>query len=367
MTCSLVLSALTSGAQTKEITVTEDAYKPNWYIQGQFGVQETLGEPEFSDLLSPNAQIGVGYNFNPVLGLRLGVNAWQSKAGMTFNNVEHKWKWNYVAPTLDLTVDLTNLIGGYCPSRKWQVGILAGVGANIAWKNDQAGTVQSILVSNGITNHNLRHYWDGTKVSPVGKLGLYLDYNICERLAVGVELQANATTDHYNSKCAHNADWYFNGLVGLKYTLGAKNQKKTYAKEVPAIIDIDTIYVDRIIEKKVEVPVEKKAVKLQRDVFFKISTSKISKDEMRKVSEVAAYLYAYPNSNVHIKGYADKGTGTQAINLRLSKQRAQAVVKALKEIYYIEESRIIVDSMDETMEQPYATPEQNRVSICIAE
>ncbi len=367
LTCSLALSALTSGAQTKEITVTEDAYKPNWYIQGQFGVQETLGESQFGDLLSPNAQIGVGYNFNPVLGLRLGVNAWQSKGTMTFSDVEYNWKWNYVAPTLDLTVDLTNLIGGFSPSRKWQAGILAGIGANIAWKNDEAGVVQSMLLSNNITDHNLRHYWEGTKVRPVGKLGLFLDYNICERLAVGIELQANATTDHYNSKCAHNADWYFNGLAGLKYTLGSKTQKKTYTKEVPAIIDIDTIYVDRIVEKRVEVPVEKEVIKLRRDVFFKISNTKISKEEMRKVSEVAAYLYAYPNTKVHITGYADKGTGTKAINLRLSKQRAEAVVKALKDIYYIEDGRIVVDSMDENMEQPYDTPEKNRVSICIAE
>ncbi len=372
LTCSLALSALTAGAQTKEVVVTEDAYKPNWYIQGQFGIQETLGEISFGDLISPNAQIAVGYNFNSVLGLRLAVNAWQSKAGCenVIDAEKLDWKWYYVAPTVDLTVDLTNLIGGYSPTRKWQAGVLAGVGVNVAWNNDEAGNALNHYTNIGIIENNpVCYYWEGTKARFVGKMGAFVDYNITDKWSVGLELQANITTDHYNSKRALNADWYFNALAGVKYTLGSKKTQKSVTKTVPAIVEIDTVYIDRvvekIIEKKVEVPV-KSEVKLRRDVFFTISNTKISKDEMRKVSEIAAFLYAHPETKVHVMGYADKGTGSKAINLRLSKQRAEAVAKALKEIYYIEGSRIIIDQMDEKMEQPYDTPEKNRVSICIA-
>ena len=55
-------------------------FNPHWYVQVQPGVQYTLGELSFGDLLSPNAQIAVGYQFDEVLGARLSLNAWQSKS-----------------------------------------------------------------------------------------------------------------------------------------------------------------------------------------------------------------------------------------------------------------------------------------------
>ena len=88
---------------------------------------------------------------------------------------------------------------------------------------------------------------------------------------------------------------------------------------------------------------------------------------MAKVEEVANYLTANPDAKVVITGYADKGTGSVAINMRLSKQRAQKVADVLTSKYGIASSRITVKSMDESFEQPYNDPVQNRVAICIAE
>ena len=88
---------------------------------------------------------------------------------------------------------------------------------------------------------------------------------------------------------------------------------------------------------------------------------------MAKVAEVARYMKENPNSNVTVTGYADKGTGTLKINLHLSAQRAEAVANALINKYDISPSRILIKSMGEVEDQPYATPEQNRVAICIVE
>ncbi|MDE6511581.1 MAG: OmpA family protein, partial [Muribaculaceae bacterium] len=119
-------------------TITEYSYVNNWYIQGQFGGQETLGETSFGHLFSPTAQIAVGTNFNPYIGARLAVNAWQSRGALNFEQPvgNQRWKWNYVAPTVDAVVNLTNLIGGYNPYRVVDVDIIAGIGANIGFKND---------------------------------------------------------------------------------------------------------------------------------------------------------------------------------------------------------------------------------------
>ena len=133
----------------------------------------------------------------------------------------------------------------------------------------------------------------------------------------------------------------------------------------------EPVIVEKIVEKIVEVPfVEEKKVEkevFRRDVFFLINQHYIRPQEMEKVAQVAEYLSAHPNATVTITGYADKGTGTQAFNLRLSAQRSQAVAKALQERYYIPASRMIVKSMGEDMYQPYPDAVQNRVAICIAE
>ena len=351
-------------------TITEYSYVPNWYIQGQFGGQETLGETSFGHLFNPNAQITVGTNFNPYIGARLAVNAWQSKGALNFQEPvgNQRWKWNYVAPTVDAVVNMTNLIGGYNPYRLVDVDLIAGIGANIAFNNDEAVAASKRLADNGA--EPLALLWDGTKARFLGQFGLDLNFNVSEHVAVGIELMANVLPDGYNSKKAGNADWYFNGLAGVKYTFGPKYNKTTRTVEVPVQ---QPQIIERIVEKVVEqapVQVVKEEVKpemLRRDIFFRINTATITKDEMYKVNEVAQFLKDHPNAKVVITGYADKGTGTLAINLRLSKQRAEIVANTLKKNYAIAADRITVKSMGEAEEQPYADPVDNRVAICVCE
>lgn len=352
-------------------TITEYTYVPNWYIQGQFGGQETLGETSFGHLFNPNAQIAGGYNFNPYIGARLALNAWQSKGAQNFQSEtvgNQRWKWNYIAPTLDAVVNLTNLIGGYDPYRLVDVDLIAGIGANIAWNNDGAQKANAALTSVGADGLGL--LWDGTTARFLGQFGLDLNFNVSENVAVGIELMANVLPDGYNSKKAGNADWYFNGLAGVKYTFGPKYNKTTRVVEVPVQ---QPQIIERIIEKVVEpAPVtnvveEVKPEMIRRDIFFRINTAVITNQEMYKVTEVAEFLKDHPNAKVVITGYADKGTGTLAINLRLSKQRAEIVAKTLKTKYNIAADRIIVKSMGEAEEQPYADPVDNRVAICVCE
>jgi outer membrane protein OmpA-like peptidoglycan-associated protein len=116
-----------------------------------------------------------------------------------------------------------------------------------------------------------------------------------------------------------------------------------------------------VVEKPVQID------SLRRDIFFNISNDIVSKTELPKVEEVAQFLKSHPNSKVVITGYADKGTGNLSINLRLAERRAQAVVNSLKNKYGIAANRITAKSMGEELYQPYNTPEQNRVAICVVE
>ncbi len=359
------LAAVACMSATAQTTETVYEFNPHWYIQGQIGGQETLGEIKFKELLSPNAQLGGGYQFNELFGMRLSVNAWQSKAGMEVADATYNWKWNYVAPSLDATLDLTNLFGGFNPERLVSVNVFAGLGANIAFNNDAAATAKSdIMAANDMGGYEpLAYLWDGAKAYMKGSVGTMVDFNVAERLSIGLELSANTLSDKYNSKKAGNTDWYFNALAGVKYAFGKKATKRSVPVEQP------TNVVERVIEKVVEVPAqpvqEAKPVvqEMRRDVFFNINESAITDVEMVKVNEIAEYMKAYAEAKVTISGYADKGTGNVSINESLSKRRAEIVAEVLKDLG-IEANRISTVAMGDS-EQPYEKAELNRVSICI--
>lgn len=366
----MMLTSLAATAQTQE-TKTVYEFNPHWNVFVQpVGAQYTLGETSFCDLVSYNVQAGAGYQFTSAFGARLSINAWQSKAGWEMGTGKQEWKWNYVAPMVDATVNLSNLIGGFNPKRLVNVGVFAGIGANVAWGNDEAAAAKDYITStyySGNTDQNLSNLWDGTKVRFAGHAGVTVDFRICDQMTAGIELQATTLGDHYNSKKASNSDWYFNALAGVKFNLG-----KTYTKKVVNTTPPERIVekvIEKVIEKVVEKPVEPKVVKVEpfrRDIFFKISSTKIIEPEMQKVAEIANFLKENPKATVQITGYADKGTGNAKINKRLSEKRAEAVVEALKTKYGIADSRIKFDSKGDT-EQPFSEEILNRVSICIAE
>ena len=364
----MAMGCLSAFAQAPEEPQAKTVYdfNPHWYIQAQGGVQYTLGEVSFKDLISPNVQLGVGYEFNPVLGLRFSVNAWRSKAGSDFFGNEYKWKWNYVAPMLDLKVNLTNAFLGYKYNRVVNVSALLGVGANIGWKNDGAQSVYEQMGGPlGVVTPLDGYVWDGTKVRFVARAGAAIDFRLNDRWSLGLEATANGLIDRYNSKRAGNPDWYFNALAGVRYNFG-----KTYNERViPAPKPAERI-IERIIEKPAPAPapapVAAKAEPIRRDIFFKINSSEIRPTEAYKVEEIARYLKNNKDAQADITGYADAGTGTAAINNRLSAARAKAVVDALVNQYGIDASRINENSKGSTV-QPFADNDSNRVTICLAE
>ena len=351
-------------------TTTETVFNPHWYVQGQIGGQYTLGEIKFGDLLSPNAQIGVGYNFTSLWGTRLTINAWQSKGGSEINGTTYDWKYNYVAPMVDATLNLTNLIGGFKANRLVDVTLFAGIGANIGFNNDDAYTANEAIMSQQYPENQgayLRNLWDGTKARFAGRAGVDVDFKVCERVAIGIELSANTLADTYNSKKAGNSDWYFNGLVGAKVNLGKTTKQKTVPAKVQIVEKIVEKPVEKVVEKVVyrDRIVEKEGEPLRREIFFTIRATQITKEEMAKVEEIAYYLKANPNAKVSITGHADKGTGNVTINKNLSEKRAKIVADTLKNKFGIAESRISYEAKGDS-EQPFAENEKNRVSICIA-
>ena len=366
-------------ASAQEADKTVNVFNPHRYVQAQIGGQYTLGEVGFGKLLSPNAQLGVGYNFNKVVGARFSLNAWQSKAGQKVISdgatTTYKWKWNYIAPMVDATFNLTNLFCEYNPNRLVEVGVFGGIGANIAWGNDEAKDAkEAILATPGSKNLEgydktampLENLWTGSKARFVARVGANVDFRVSDRVKLGVELSANTLSDKYNSKKAGNPDWYFNALVGVKVALGETHTTKV----IPAPKPVEKI-IERIIEKPAPAPAPKTETKqeavdenFRRDIFFPIGNSNIAKSQTTKIAEIVTFMKENPDAKITLTGYADKGTGSAAFNDKIAARRAQTVYNTLA-AKGVAKSRMIKKSMGSRV-QPFEENDMNRVTICIA-
>ena len=346
-------------------TETTQSFKSHWFLTVQGGAQYTLGEAKFSKLISPNVQLGLGYQFSPVFGMRLQANGWQSKGawdghrtvkGNTPFTADYKYK--YVAPGLDFMFNLSNLFCGWNPDRVFNVTLFLGGGANIAFDNDEVNNIASVVQN--LDQYNLEYLWSGTKVNPYGRGGLQFGFRLSDCVQLLLEGNANIISDKYNSKKAENADWYFNALAGLRFNLGKVRNVNSYDVTRDVVV-YDTIWKDVIIPDPI-----KHIDPIRRDVFFQRNKSVIEDSELGKIADIANYLNQYPQAKVDVRGYADVQTGNAKINDRLARERADIVVKKLIEDYGISADRITYSSYGDTV-QPFAENDLNRVSICIAE
>ena len=352
---------------------TKYEFQKHAFLNIEAGAQYTLGEAKLSKLLSPNIQLGLGYQFTPVFGARIQANAWQSKGGWNGFRTQvgaeqytNDFKYKYVAPGLDFMFNLSNLFCGWNPNRVFNLTAFVGGGANIAWGNDEANDIAKNL--SNLNAYNLEYLWDGSKVRLFGRGGLEAAFRLSDAVALTVEGNANILSDRYNSKNHSGgkmkADWYFNALVGLKINLG-----KTYNKILPPPPAPEP-EPQPIVEPEPEpapAPAPAPVIEpIRRDVFFLINKTEIRSEEAQKVKDIADYMAKYPESKVVVTGYADAGTGNDKINDRLAAGRADAVVKSLINDYGIAQDRITYDSKGSRV-QPFAENDLNRVTICIAE
>ena len=352
---------------------TQYEFKKHAFLTLQGGAQYTLGEAKFKDLLSPNVQLGLGYQFSPVFGARIQANAWQSKGGWSAYGtpaLTADYKFKYVAPGIDLMFNLSNLLYGWNPNRVFNLTAFVGGGANIAWDNDEVNTIAAGIKQQSLANYELEYLWDGSKVRPFGRAGLEAAIKLSDAVALTVEGNANLLSDKYNSKKADNPDWYFNALLGLKINLG-KSHTKVLPPPAPAPAP-EPAPEPKPVTRPEPAPTAAKTVveetiePLRRDIFFPINVTAIQTAEVQKVKDIADYLQKYPKAKVVVTGYADAGTGNDKINDRLAAGRADSVVKALVNQYGIAQGRISYDSKGSRV-QPFAENDLNRVTICIAE
>ena len=355
----MMLSTASMHAQEsrKLIEPERTVFNPHWSLQMQVGAGYTIGEATSGkDLISPAAAINAGYSFSPVFTLRFGASGWQGRGAWV--SPYSKYKYNYLQGNVDAVFSLTNLVCGFNPARTLDFYGFVGAGLNCAFHNNEAVS----LANSGIGFEKL---WTGRRLSIAPRAGLGLNIWVSQRVALTVEANANMLPDHFNSKRGSNFDWQYNGLVGVTVRFGSNSRViPAVYEEVPAPAPAPAPEPEPAPAPKPEPVVVEKVEPMQIDVFFVINSSRVRKDEMAKVEELVAFMKAHPGTKVTVTGYADKGTGSAAYNMKISRMRAESVADALRAAG-ISADRIIVDAKGDT-QQPFEVNNRNRVAIAVA-
>lgn len=337
----------------------ESVFTPHWYMQVQAGAAQTIGETGLEKLISPAAALSAGYRFTPLWGIRAGISGWQAKG--TWAVLPDAYKFNYLQGNVDATLDLSNLFCYYNSKRFFNAYMFMGVGINGAFNNDDAIALDD-------ADYHGEYLWKGKKTFIAGRGGLGVNMRLSNCLFFNIEANANVLSDKFNSKKADNSDWQFNALAGLTFKFG-KSHKKPRVRYEAAPLPVE---VAKEVKEEIAVSVEEQKVEVKEEVkpwteniFFKINSAVIRSSEENKLLNLVSFLKKNVEVKISICGYADAATGTEAINMRLSKERAFAVAKALKN-KGIATDRIRVDYKGDKV-QPFSNMEENRVAICMAD
>ena len=330
------------------------AQDQNWqsfsYVEAQGGLQLTSTNAPMDKLMMPTAALSFGHYFTPVVGARLHVNAWQSKSG--FKDLDQYYKWKYVTPSVDLLLNLSNLLGQN-QDRALNVILLGGVGLNYAWDNDE-------LKDLGIAPQRIPLAWDDNRLSHNLRAGLRLETNMSKPLGISLEVNANSLDDRFNSKINDADDWQFTAMLGLNFRFGYKGKK-----HIPVTRQIEeSVWEDVPVVKKVkkqEPYMAEEPVTLHKEVFYDIRVSD-NVDPSVIQAEVAKFMKENPDSKVYIVGYADNGTGNARLNKMYAERRAETFKKDLIEKHGVNGDMLVVDSKGDTV-QPF--PDNNDKNRCV--
>lgn len=373
---SLALMCMTLGAFAQE-------FYPGWNLGVKGGVGETVGETSFGKLLSPEAALDLGYQFTPVFGLRGDLSGWNAKGVVGHDEI---YKFNDVQLALDATFDICNLFGGY-KTRTLNPYLFAGLGANVAFNNDEANALKYWF-------HDTANLWEKSTFGPVGRIGAGLDIRLSDAVAIELEVVENALLDKFNSKKGDAFDHQINALAGLKFALGNGAKKRAAeaaalaAAEAAARAAAEKAAAEAAARAAAEKAAAEKAAReaaereaaaraaaeraaaeraaaraTTENVLFVIGQWAIRPSEQAKVDHIISIMNQYPEAVVTITGYADKQTGTSKRNMYISQKRAEAVTNALVAAG-IDKSRINTEFRG-SEENPFATAAENRVAVCV--
>ncbi len=220
LTVALAMSSMFLVAQ--ESTNEAPSQKNNFYISGDLGLGILNGD--FSKMKPDmNGHLGVGYKFDEYLGLKANVGYGSFNGGYENHNLE---QLNYFEANLNLTLDLTNIILGYNPDRKFSAIPHIGLG-QLQYRINLTNADGSTFFKAGYSKDSNvdKGGINGRKVVATVPMGLELNYKINPQWNVYLDFTTNYTDSDLIDGLKpgdHHSDWFYSINLGANYVLNNK-------------------------------------------------------------------------------------------------------------------------------------------------
>ena len=338
----------------------------NWFMSMGAGVQTLFAEHKGKSLFSLSMTVDFGKWFNPYWGLRLSATGGALR--LRYPEEVDILHYKNVSLAADFMWNMTNTIGGYDPYRIISVIPYVGFASNYAFKNPFGKTL-----SFGIST------------------GMRFNVRLCRYADMFVEGKVNILSDNYNGVIkSKRAEATLALLGGISFNFGGKKfgsynpVRETFVREAlnaeintmrsqdntlaqkNELLEVENTQLKKQLAQKPKVITEKQSpcdAQLTSTVRFALNSSVVTDEEMINIYNIAEWMKANPTCDVIVTGYADKETGTDEYNKKLSEQRANKVIKILVKEYNIDESRLKLIANGSSM-QPYPNNNSwNRVVV----
>ena len=375
---SVFALALVAMSASAENLYKESKFFDNWYL----GIQGGIASPAVGHAFWKDARgafgLNVGKQLTPVFGLELEytgvVNTACSGNQATWASLNNGgFAIDYTVLTLNGTVNLMNLFGGYKGApRLFEIQAVGGSGWGHTFIPGADNDANDLVFKFGANfNFNLGKEKAWTVALKPAILYDFVNRDLAMTArAAQIQIFAGCTYHFKNSNGTHSFAFgrpydqaevdmlnsTINSLRG-KYaedaaTIAAKNQR---------IADLEAALKACEAQPAVVQTVTNTKDNLECYVYFNQGKHNISAAQQPNVERIATFLKNHAGSKVVIKGYASP-EGSVEVNERIARQRAEAVKTMLINKYKIAADRISAEGQG--VGNSFSEPDWNRVSIC---
>ena len=326
----------------------------DFYIGAGVGISQSLAEnsinADFLNHQMPSANLHVGYNFNPMFGVRLSAvfNAQTSRCSKAAKNalpeVYGNGRYGYYncSAIASGVFNLTNVFMGYEQSRTMTWSGVVGM-----------GYIQTFEFDKKIENWNQYPYYpvDGDGGGYIaGHVGVNCASKVNKALDIVVELRTNVTDNRYNGVSNGNhLDFFIDLMATAVYHF--PNKQKCYRFDAPP----KEPFLDPVLRDSTDTYQErlKYGERMITEVPFYAGFYYLNEVSLKRVNVVAQFLKRNPMVCLKIVGHPDTIDDVDAeSNKRLARNRAVAVRNALIERFNISSSRLKIE-YDDMVLQPF--------------
>ncbi len=359
----------------------------NWFIQlgagAQYLVAEGFEDNFFtSDGITLAPTFAVGKWFTPTLGFRLKGEGGDLHSFLSYTKKSFMQKDRYYDGHVDALWNVSNYWGKY--NSKKVFSFIPYLGAGMYYREEGAKNNQIPgMPYMGTSSATFRQDNDA-KTGLSLHAGLLFQFRLSDHVGLHLDIAGLLADDYFNRVIG---DLRYEGVAsvtgGLTFNLGKTSFEPAEGTDMALINDLnnrinalrgerDALAAQLPCKKCPTVETPKPCPPVDTDVAyvpnvvrFRLNSSVIDEDQKVSIFNTAAFM-KNSGEKIRVIGYADKGTGTNSINMKLSEQRAKAVAKELMNTYKIPSDRIIVEWKGSN-EQPYKENNWNRVVIMSAQ